>query len=211
MVDGADTVTLGDGDLDEAVNTPGGTPGVTDEPVLETAGLISAVTDNGDGVVGGDAALLGVENTTGVVVEDGAAGIDGDGDGLLGDGNLHAGGGLRLDADVGGESDIRGLILLVGALTIGGCVSPVFLEVGVVGHEVGVGIVGHATAATVVGSHTVDELLLGQGYETAAEDGVGGLDGTSGGEGPAGATAALIASKILVMTRMVLRGERLQK
>lgn len=176
MVDGTDAVTFSNGDFDEAIDTPVSAPRVTDKPVLKSACLIGAIADNTDSVISADAASLGVEDTTGVVVEDSAASVNGDGDWLLGDSNFHAGGGLRLNANVGGESHIGGLGLFVRASAISGSVSIVTLEVRVVVHQIRVGIISHATIASVIGSNTVNELLLRKGDKSRAEDGVGTLD-----------------------------------
>lgn len=184
MVDGTNTITLGHGDLDEAINTPAGAPRVTDEPVVKTRVGVIAVADDGDGVVGGNTTGSGVKNTTSVVVEDTGSGIDGNGDGLESNCSLHVGG-VVSNADVGVKSDIRGLRLVVGALTVCGKVGPVSLQVSLVALEVSVGIVGHSTSATVVGGDTSDKLLLSERNKFVTSDGVGTLNGASGGESPA--------------------------
>ena len=52
LLDTADTGTVtGDGELDVALVTPVGVPGVSDEPVLEAGSGIGTVADGGDGVI----------------------------------------------------------------------------------------------------------------------------------------------------------------
>ena len=69
MVDGTDSVTIGDSDLDEAIHAPVGAPRVAHEPVLEATSLVQAVADDLDGVVSVDAACLGIEHATRVIAE----------------------------------------------------------------------------------------------------------------------------------------------
>ena len=134
VVDSADAVTFGDGDLDVTVDAPVGAPGVAHVPVLKTGILVRPVPNDRHGMVCADATILRVENTTRVVVEDVRASIYGNGDGLLGDRNLHLSWGLWVHADVSVEGDAAGLALLVGASAIRGGVGPVSLKIGVVAH-----------------------------------------------------------------------------
>lgn len=97
-----------------------------------------------------------------------------------------------MDADVGRKSHIRGFGFLVSASTISCSVGVVFLKVGIVAHQVLIGIIGPATVAAVIDCHAVNKLLLGQGFESRAEDGVGALDGARSGKSPAGATLGLV-------------------
>ena len=76
MVNSTDAVTLSNGNLDEAINTPGSAPRVTDEPVLKAGGLIGAVTDDRDSMVSADSTVSGVEDATRVVVENVATSIN---------------------------------------------------------------------------------------------------------------------------------------
>ena len=100
MIDGADTVTFGDGNLDEAVDTPTGAPRVSHKPVGETTIFIDSVANDLDGVVSGNTAGRRIENTARVVSEGSLSSINGDGDRLLGDGLFHGVRGLRLDTCV---------------------------------------------------------------------------------------------------------------
>ena len=65
-LDAADTLTLNTSDLNVALITPGGVPGVLDEPVVQAGGLISAITNEKDAVVKVGSAFCGVENTAAV-------------------------------------------------------------------------------------------------------------------------------------------------
>ena len=97
-----------------------------------------------------------------------------------------------MDADVGGKSHIRGFSYLVRAGAVRRSVRIVFLEVGIVAHQVLIGIIGPATVAAIIDCHTVDELLLRQGFESRAKDGVGALDCARGGKSPARAALGLV-------------------
>merc|ERR1719329_879873 len=69
-------------DLDVAVVTPVGSPGVSDQSVV--LAVLVAVADGGDGMVNRLAASGGVDDTAGVMLEDGAAGVNGDTNWLFG-------------------------------------------------------------------------------------------------------------------------------
>ena len=56
QLDTADTVTIDDGELNVALITPGGSPRVLDEPVIETSSLIVAIADGEDSVIKAGAA-----------------------------------------------------------------------------------------------------------------------------------------------------------
>ena len=93
-LDTADTgVVTGDGELDVASVTPGGVPGVLDEPVVLT--VLGAVSSNKDGVIKGLSAGGVVQDTRLVGLEASLVGLDGDSDGLKSNSGLHLG-------DVGG-------------------------------------------------------------------------------------------------------------
>jgi hypothetical protein len=102
-LDTADTVSIDDGELDVALVTPGGVPGVLDEPVVLTG--LSAVADSEDGVIEGGTALGGVEDTGLVGLPDHLVGLDEDGDGGDGESGLHLGDGVGGNAGVAGDFD----------------------------------------------------------------------------------------------------------
>ena len=102
-LDSADTVTVDDGELDVALVSPGGVPGVLDEPVVLTG--LSAVADSEDGVIERGAALGGVEDTSLVGLPDHLVGLDEDGDGGDGESGLHLGDGVGGHAGVAGDFD----------------------------------------------------------------------------------------------------------
>ena len=179
-------------DADVTFLTPGGTPGVLDDPVL--GGEVEVHTDEEDTVVdlGGDA--VG-HDTTGVCLPRG--GIDGDGDGAdLSEGGGDGGFGV-VDGLVGGDLGDLGLagVLAGGDLAHAG-------DVGVGrfgGNPAGPGVDGKAerilhqsTIATVVSGVAGDELLFGDGDELVAGEEPGTFDTTGGGEGPARAALALV-------------------
>ena len=182
MLDTADTLSVNGGDLDVALISPGGTPGVSNEVVL-LAGL-GSVTNSGDGVVELGSAELGVHNTGLVLLEDRSVGLNGDGNWLLGNGGLELVNGSSWDGLVGLDINLSGVLGgLAGSGSSG--VGVVALEVlGVLlGVDESVGL--PSTVASVGLGVAVNELLLGEGEELAGGDEVGTLDGSGGGESPA--------------------------
>ena len=85
-------VVTGDGELDVALITPDGSPGVLDEPVFQAGFGVSAVADAEDGVVERGATGIAGEDTGSVGLENSSVGLDGDGKGLLVKSSLHLAG-----------------------------------------------------------------------------------------------------------------------
>mmetsp|Transcript_6621 Transcript_6621/g.9000 ORF Transcript_6621/g.9000 Transcript_6621/m.9000 type:complete len:322 (+) Transcript_6621:157-1122(+) len=199
-LDTADAVTFDDSELDVALVTPGGVPGVLDEPVV--LAVLGAVADGEDGVIELGAALGGVEDTGLVGLEDHLVSLNGDSEGLLLEGGLHLSGGLGEDGEVVGDGHGGGAagIVLAGALSLGGAreVGVGALELGLLaGLVVLVSLLLETALAAVVAeallvASAVNELLLGEAEELTGGDVVGTLEGASGGESPAGAASALI-------------------
>ena len=191
-LDTADTSTVDGGDLDVTLVTPRGRPGVSDDVVLLT--VLGTIADSGDGVVEVGTALLGVEDTTGVHLEDGLVGLDGDGDWLLGDGGLQSGDGSGWDVLVGSNTNLTlgGIELAGTGLTVSGGVWVGGLELLEVGLEVGEGVGLPSTIASIGGLVAGDDLLLGEGEELAGLEEVSTLNSAGGGEGPAGTALSLV-------------------
>mmetsp|Transcript_228 Transcript_228/g.341 ORF Transcript_228/g.341 Transcript_228/m.341 type:complete len:336 (+) Transcript_228:102-1109(+) len=194
-LDTADAVTFDDSELDVALVTPGGVPGVLDEPVV--LAVLGAVADGEDGVIELGAALGGVEDTGPVGLEDHLVGLDEDGKGLLGESGLHLGGVAGGNGTVRGDRDGGGggSVVLASAASLGGAreVGVGGLELGLVGLEVAEGPERVATVAALVeGVGAVNELLLREGEELTGGLEVGTLERASGGERPAGAALALV-------------------
>ena len=63
-------IVASNSELDVTLITPGGVPGVLDEPVVEAGGGIVTVADGEDGVVEGGTAFSAVEDTGAVGLED---------------------------------------------------------------------------------------------------------------------------------------------
>jgi len=169
--------------LDVSVDTPGWTPGVLDEDVVSS--VIGTVTNSEDTVIELGTASGG-DDTTGVSLENGLVGLDGNGDWVLGDGGEHLGLVTLLDISVGLDVTLTlgGLVL---ALSLSGSVLVVRLE-----HEWGLldvleGVVHETTVAAHVteGAGAVNKLLLGVGLEGSGGEEHSTLDGTGGGESPA--------------------------
>ena len=88
-LDTADTVAIDDGELDVALVTPGGVPGVLNQPVVQSGSGVVTPADSEDGVIESGSAFSGVEDTAGVGLEHVLVGLNGDGKRLGGKGGLH--------------------------------------------------------------------------------------------------------------------------
>jgi len=186
-LDAADTGAVGDLEADVAILTVGGAPRVLYLVVLNA--VLNAVADSENTVVEvGAAAIGGADDTALVALEDALVGLDGNGDGALGDLGLE---GLRA---LGGHID-EGLNFNLAESLVGLAASelaqPALVGVVRFGFD-GVGLgpleglvhdAAHAAQVSVVSA--ADELLLREGEELASGDEVSALHGTSGGERPA--------------------------
>ena len=61
-LDTADTVAVNDSELDVSLVSPGGVPGVTEDPVFLLGVGVDTPSDDTDGVIDVSSALLGVED-----------------------------------------------------------------------------------------------------------------------------------------------------
>ena len=193
-LDTAGTLGVIHGELDVALVTPGGVPGVLDEPVVETGGGIGAISDGEDGVIEVGSAGGVREDTGRVELEDQFVGLDGDGKWLLGESGLHLGLAVGGDVIVGGDIDGSGRSFAEeaagGVVTGTGGVWVDRLELSGVGLVVVEGAVLETTVAAEVQVSAADigavnELLLREGKEITSGNEVSTLQSTSGGEGPA--------------------------
>ena len=184
-LDTADTsVIAGDGELDVALVTPAGVPGVLDSPVLSAIGF-SALTDDEHGVVQIGAAVGAVEDASRIELEDKSVSLNGDDQRLLLEGGGHAIGivGRGPLVSRGVEASTLLAVLVAGRLgAVARDVRVVSLKDGLVALEILDGLVLPASVAAVVGSRARDELLLGERLELAVLDLVGTLDTTGGRE-----------------------------
>lgn len=184
-MDTADTGTIDGGDLDVSSVTPGGGPGVSDDVVLLSS--LGTVSDGGDGVIELGSTLLGVEDTTGVHLEDGLVGLDGDGGWGLGDGGLQLGDGVGWDVLVGSNFDgtLGGIIFAGAGLSVSRGIWISGLELLNVRLKVGEGVGLPSTLTSVRGLVAGDDFLLGEGEKGSGLEEMSTLDGAGGGESPA--------------------------
>ena len=103
-LDTADTIGVIHAELDVTLVTPGGVPGVLDEPVVLS--ILGTIADSEDGVIEVGSASRGGEDTGRVGLEDHLVGLDGDGKRLLVEGSLHLG--LVGWGDVDKAGDLNG-------------------------------------------------------------------------------------------------------
>jgi hypothetical protein len=192
-------------ELDEAVLSPVGVPGVPDDPVRGVC--VGVVPDKLNGVVhlpGGGVATGGVHDTAGVtgplgsVDSDGhgAVLLEGRGDGIsvLGTGAESLAGSLGV-SPVGDRSSCDS-----GKVGLAGSGDSLSGGVGVVrvggestaGLDVLEGVGGEASVAAVVGLVATHKLLGGKLGEGVSGNSPGGLDGLGGGEGPARSALLLV-------------------
>ena len=185
-LDAADTLAVDDGHLDVALVTPGGVPGVLDEPVF--LAVLGAVADSEDSVVEAGSAQFGVQDTGLIHSEDVRVGVNGNSEGLSGESGLHLCDVVGGHAGVGGNINSGGgrfFVLAQSGLSISGGVGVDRLELSLCGLVVLESLGLPATAATVACPDARNELLLGEGEEVAGGNLVSTFDGTSGGERPA--------------------------
>lgn len=144
------------------------------------------VADSEDGVVKGGTASFGVENTGSVGLEDSGVSLDGDSDGVKGEGSLEGRHGVLSNLDGASDIDVGvGIGSIVFARSLDGIVAVGGLGLGEVLLVVAEGEGLVTTIATEAGTDTVDELLLGEGEEFIFFDLPGTFEGTGGGESPA--------------------------
>ena len=131
--------------------------------------------------------LGGVEDTTGVHLEDGLVGLDGDGDWGLGDGSLQLGDGVGWDVLVGSNTDLtKGGIIFAGTgLSVSRGVWISGLELLELALEEGEGVGLPSTGASIRGLVAGDDFLLGEGEELSGLEEVSTLNSAGGGESPA--------------------------
>ena len=129
----------------------------------------------------------GGDNTTGVGVEDGLVGLDGDGGWGLGDGGLQLGDGVGWDVSVRGNTDLTlgGIIFAGAGLSRSRGVWVSGLELLKLGLEVGEGVGLPSTLTSVRGLVAGDDFLLGEGEKGSGLEEMSTLDGAGGGESPA--------------------------
>ena len=180
-----------DGNINVASITPPGTPGVSDLDDLDT--VHDSPTNSVNGVV--ELTIDAVaEDTTGVLHEL-LVSVNSDGKRTVHKSCLHSGNTVRgytLGGTVSLNSSVRGS---GGASTNRGSVFVVFLRpegVGSVGNSVEDGSRPSTVATVATTVSAVNNLLLGEGDETIASDGVVGLKDLGGGESVAGTAGSLV-------------------
>jgi len=139
----------------------------------------------------------------GLVVDSGAVelegrlrGINGNGDGSEGNGNLE-GGLILLGDDVSVGSDpgsAVGSVVLAGVGSRGGVGVRSLSVDSLVGNDVLEGVVHKTSTASVVsvGDGAIDEVLLRERNQSASGQEVASLSRSGGGEGPAGSALSLV-------------------
>jgi hypothetical protein len=160
LVDTAGVVVSLDSDV--AVLSPVGTPGVLDEEVLETSGIISTVSNNELGVVvEHDGAVFVSDDTTLVVVVRITSGIYTNSDGSSLDGSSQGVGGRKNGSHAGGVNLTLGLVIFARASSsISRGVGILRLQLKRLSHG---GNPGHKRVASVaahIDPRAIDELLL---------------------------------------------------
>jgi len=189
-----DTANVGLSDLDIAGLTPGGAPRVSDEEVVFT--VLGTVADGKDTVVESGTAGGAGDDTTSVALEGHSVGLNGDRDGLDGNGGLEGttgsvGGDIVEALDGDSATSLHGLVTGAGSTSSGG------VRIGVLSnHGGGLGVlesvVHQTTVATGVDGRALDELLLREGDDLSGGLVVGTLHGTDGRESPAGSALSLV-------------------
>lgn len=169
--------------------SPGGSPGVSDDSIVDS--VFGTVTDGGDGVIKVVSSSTVVEDTSGVTLEVVVGSIDGDASWSSGDGGFQGGDVLVSDGSVGCNSD--------NSLGFAGFARSSLSNVWVrsfelhwVGHSILESVSFHTSIATTTLGIAINELRLGELEKRSGLDEVSTLHGSSGGEGPAGTTLSLV-------------------
>ena len=165
----SDTTDVSLADLNVAINTPGWAPRVLDEEVVLT--IFGTIANSKNTVVKSGSAGGSSDDTTGVALEGNLVGLDGDRDGLLGNGGLKGSTGfVRGDILEAGDRDgttlLHALVARAGNTVAGG------IRIGILSDHRGLlgileSIVHETTIATRVDGGALDELLLREGNEAS--------------------------------------------
>lgn len=184
-MDTADTSSLNGGNLDVTLVTPDSAPGVTDDVVV--LAIFATVANGGNSVIELGSALLGVEDTTGVGLEDGLISLDGDRDGLLGNSSLELRNRSGFNVGVGSNLSDGGSLVHLARSDLAGSrgVRIVFFEINTVFFLELEGLVLPTTLATEAVCVARDELLLRERSKLTVGDEIDTLSGGDGGESPA--------------------------
>jgi len=144
-----------------------------------------SVTNSEDTVIEGSSAS-GSDDTTGVGLESGLIGFDGNGDWSLGKSSLHLWEGLGNIGEIGNLTDtLGGVIFALVPEVVSSSVWVLSLGHEWGGFDVLESVVHKTTIASTVLGGAVNELLLGVGGEGSGGDLLGTFDGSGGGESPA--------------------------
>merc|ERR1712039_787334 len=122
--------------------------------------------------------------------------LDGNGDGLLGNGGLEGSTG-SVSGDIVEASDGDSATFFHALVASAGSTSSRGVRIGILGDHRGLlsvleSVVHETTIATGVDGGALDELLLREGNEVAGGNEVSTLQGTGGGESPAGTALSLV-------------------
>jgi hypothetical protein len=174
-------------DLDVTFITPRWSPRVLDKEVVGT--VFGSVTNSEDTVVESGTASGSSDNTTGVTLEGHLVSLDGNRDGLLGNGSLQSGTGF-VSGDIVEGFDGDSTSLFHGLVASAGDTLSRGIRIGLLSNHRGLlsileSVVHETTIATGVDGGALDELLLREGDEAAGGKEVSTFEGTGGGESPA--------------------------
>jgi hypothetical protein len=182
--------TLGvKGHSDVTLFSPAGSPGVSDDSVVNS--VLGSVTNGGDGVIEVRSISTVVEDTSSVTLEVVVGSINGNASWSSSDGRFQGGDAVVLDGSVGGSSD--------NTLGFGGFASSGLgnvwvrsLEFHWVGHGILESISFKTTIATIAVVIAINELGFSKLEEGSGLDEVSTLHSSGGGESPAGTTLSLV-------------------
>jgi len=172
--------------------TPRSTPGVLDQPKVLAA--FGTKTNSQNSVVEGSGRASGfIVNSGGIELERLLGSINGNrGRGLVDSVQQSSFISLRNIVEAGQGSSAICSVVSAGVRASGGVWVRSFSINSMVGDDILEGLVHEATIASLVslGGRAIDQILLGEAWETSGFQEVGTFSGTSGGETPA--TSALL-------------------
>lgn len=177
-------------DVNVAVATPAGSPRVLD--LEEWLAAICSITNGEDSVIEVSSAETAVDTRL-VELEGSVGGINGDRDGLLGNGSLEWE--YFVNSNINTVSDLEGLVgSIVLAGSINSLVGVLALKGDSVINDVVEGIIHESSVASLVSilGRAVAQLLFGERKKVLVLEEVSTFKGSGGGESPARSALTLI-------------------
>jgi hypothetical protein len=193
-VNATDTVRVLDSHAHVTFLTPGGSPGISKDPVFSSR--FWTPTDKCDSVVVNVAAVLVIINSTGVSVERRGISLDWDLDGALCQSSLHLVRTVGSDGMIAAHNNIGVGLIVILAGSVAGSVGVITFENGEVGLPPGEGLSWVTSVAAITTVHAVHKFLFGKWPQVSSLDLVSTLESAGSSKSPAGAAGSLVLNMV---------------